>query len=89
MTLAAVAERRGLPLRALDVRAAGDVTLRPDGRFGFTVVELDVVLETDPGFEDTACLSAEMAERACLVAESLDTFVHVELDVRSAPVAAA
>lgn len=88
VTLAAIAERRGLPLRTLEVRGAGDVTRRLDGRFCFTVVELEVILETDPGHEAEARFAAEAAEQACLVATSLDTPVHVEVDVRSAPATA-
>jgi organic hydroperoxide reductase OsmC/OhrA len=88
VTLAAVAARRGVPLRALEVRSAGDVTRRLDGRFGFTVIELEVRLETAPGQETQARFAAEEAERVCLVTASLDTPVHVEVDVSSAPAAA-
>src|SRR6478672_10762209 len=47
VTLVSAARRRGVPVRALDVRSFGDVTRRPDGRFGFVDVELVVELETD------------------------------------------
>lgn len=87
VTLVSVAERRGLPLRALGVHGAGSVTQRPDGRFGFTEIELDVVLATDPGREEDARSAAEAAERSCLVAVSLDTPVHVSLQVRTAAAA--
>jgi organic hydroperoxide reductase OsmC/OhrA len=88
VTLAAVADRRGVPLRALDVHGAGDVTARPDGRFRFTVIELEVVVETDPGCEAEARSAALAAECVCLVAFSLDTPVHVALEVRTASAAA-
>jgi organic hydroperoxide reductase OsmC/OhrA len=83
VTLVGVAERRGVPLRALGVRAAGEVTQRRDGRFGFVYIDLDVMLETDPGCETDARSAAEEAERSCLVAASLDTPVLVALDVRA------
>jgi organic hydroperoxide reductase OsmC/OhrA len=87
VTLVGVAERHGVPLRALGVRAAGDVTKRLDGRFGFVLVDLDVVIETDPGWESDARSAAEEAERGCLVAASLATPVLVALDVRAAAAA--
>jgi organic hydroperoxide reductase OsmC/OhrA len=87
VTLVAVAERRGLPLRALGVQGTGAVTQRPDGRFGFTEIALEVVLATDPGHEADARDAVEAAERSCLVAVSLDAPVHVTLDVRTAAAA--
>jgi hypothetical protein len=48
-------------------------TERPDGRFGFVYIDLDVMLETNPGYETDARSAAEDAERSCLVAASLDT----------------
>jgi organic hydroperoxide reductase OsmC/OhrA len=87
VTLVGVAERRSVPLRALGVRAAGEVTQRLDGRFGFVSVDLEVVLETDPGWEGDARSAAEEAERQCLVAASLATPVLVALDVRAAAAA--
>jgi organic hydroperoxide reductase OsmC/OhrA len=51
------------------------------------VLDLDVVLETDPGPEAEARSAAEAAERGCLVAASLDTPVRVALDVRAAAAA--
>jgi organic hydroperoxide reductase OsmC/OhrA len=85
VTLLAVAERRGLPLRGLEVHGSGRVTQRDDGRFGFTGATLHVRLDTDPGCEAEAEVAAEVAEQGCLVTASLDFPVHVELDVRSAP----
>ncbi len=58
VTLVAVAERRGVPLRGLDVAARGVVTQRPDGRFGFTEVVLEVSLSTEPGCEEEASAAA-------------------------------
>lgn len=85
VTLVAVAERRSVPLRALEIAASGHVTQRTDGRFGFTEVVLGVALTTDPGFEQQAVEAAETAERGCLVASSLDLPVRLELEVRTAP----
>ena len=68
VTLVAVAERRSIPLRGLEVGASGRVTQRDDGRFGFTEVVLEVSLSTDPGFEGEVAGAAEAAERGCLVA---------------------
>ena len=84
VTLLAVAERRGVPLRSLDVAACGLVGQRPDGPFAFTEIELDVELVTDAGFEEEARLAGEAAERGCLVAASLDVPIHLGLSVRAA-----
>ena len=84
VTLVSVAERRGLPLRALGVHGTGSVSQRHDGRFGFTEIELHVVVATDPGFESEAREAVEIAEQSCLVAASLDVPVRVAVDVRAA-----
>ena len=89
VTLVAVAERRSIPLRGLEVDASGRVTQRDDGRFGFIEVVLEVSLSTDPGFEGEVAGAAEAAERSCLVAASLDFPVRFELHVRTAPLQAA
>jgi organic hydroperoxide reductase OsmC/OhrA len=89
LTLAAVAERRQVPLHRTAVNGAGHVTRRADGRFGFVVVELAVEITTEPGFEEEARRAARAAETGCLVAEALEIPVEVELKVRVAePVAA-
>jgi organic hydroperoxide reductase OsmC/OhrA len=85
VTLLAVAERRGVPLRGLDVSARGSVGQRPDGPFAVTEIELGVELVTDAGFEEEARLAGEAAERGCLIAASLDVPVRLELNVRAAP----
>ncbi len=83
VTLVAVAERRNVPLRGLDVAGSGRVTQRNDGRFGFTEAVLHAVVDTDPGFETEAAEAAEAAERGCLVSSSLDFPVRLELEVRT------
>lgn len=82
VTLAAVAERRHLPLQDLDVRGTGHVSKRDDGRFGFVAIELHVELQTDPGLEEAAEEAALAAERHCLVSAALDVPIHVEVRVR-------
>ncbi len=84
VTLLAIAERREVPLRRLAVGATGEVTKRPDGRFGFTAVRLDVRVRTDPGFEAEAAAAVEAAERGCLIAASIDFPIEVEHEVRAA-----
>ena len=88
VTLVSMTRRRSVPLRALEVRGSGDVTQRPDGRYGFVSVDLEVELETDAGFEAEAKGAALDAEAGCLVAASLDTPVHVRVNVRAAAAAA-
>jgi organic hydroperoxide reductase OsmC/OhrA len=81
VTLISATRRRHVPVRSLAVRSFGDVTRRPDGRFGFVAVELVVDLGTDPGCESEARAAALDAESSCLVAASLDTPVHVHVTV--------
>ena len=89
VTLLAVADRRNVPIRGLEVDATGSVTQRRDGRFGFTEVVLHLAFDTEPGFESEAAEAADAAEQGCLVASSLDFPVRVDLRVRTAPALAA
>jgi organic hydroperoxide reductase OsmC/OhrA len=89
VTLLAIAERRGLPIRELRVGAAGHVRQRHDARFGFAEIELQVFLVTDAGREDEARAAVEAAELGCLIAASLDVPVRVSLELRTAAGAAA
>jgi organic hydroperoxide reductase OsmC/OhrA len=84
VTLVSAARRRDVPLRSLAVRGTGDVTARPDGRYGFVSVALEVDLATDAGFEAEARNAALDAERSCLIAASLDVPLHVTVAVRPA-----
>jgi organic hydroperoxide reductase OsmC/OhrA len=84
VTLAAIAERREIPLYALNVSGTGHVTPRDDGRVGFVAIELTAALRTDPELLDAAERAAHRAERSCLVAMALDVPVHVEVVVRPA-----
>ena len=81
VTLAAIAERRDVPLRALDVRAVGHVEKRADGRFGFVAIELEVELDTDEESRQAAVEAARRAEELCIVAMALYLPVHVRLAV--------
>ena len=88
VTLVSMMRRRNAPLRALEVRSSGDVSQRSDGRYGFVVVDLEVSLETDAGFETEARGAAVDAEQACLAAASLDTPVNLAVQVRTSAAAA-
>jgi organic hydroperoxide reductase OsmC/OhrA len=88
LTLAAVAERREAPLIDATVTATGHVSRRADGRFGFTVIEIQADLETVPGAEDAVRSAAVAAEARCLVSQALDVPVHVGVSVRAVEPAA-
>jgi organic hydroperoxide reductase OsmC/OhrA len=83
LTLAAVADRSDAPLLDATVSATGHMTRRDDGRFSFTVIELDAVLETVPGGEDAVGNAAAAAEDRCLVSQALDVPVHVTVQVKT------
>jgi organic hydroperoxide reductase OsmC/OhrA len=85
LTLTAVAERRAIPLRELNVVGAGHVTRRADRRFGFVVIELSVELTTEEGCEETARDAAEKAKSVCIVSNALEVPVELELVVRTIP----
>ena len=83
VTLAAVAERRQVPLLGLDVSGTGHMSKRADGRFGFVAIELEARIETEAGLEHAAEQAAHAAERHCLIAMALEVPVHVSLEVRA------
>jgi organic hydroperoxide reductase OsmC/OhrA len=83
LTLAAVAERRQVPLLDASISATGHMSRRDDGRFGFTVIEIDAVLETLAGSEEALTRAAAAAEERCLVTQALDVPVHVGVEVRA------
>lgn len=87
VTFAAVAERAGVELGAIDVGGVGHVERGEDGRFGFTVIELAVEVETDVGRHEVERLVTE-AERLCIVSLALDVPVHVRLGAAYPPRAA-
>jgi organic hydroperoxide reductase OsmC/OhrA len=83
LTLATIAERHDLPLLDATVTATGHMSRRDDGRFGFTVIEIDAALETTPDGEDAVRRAAAEAERCCLVRRALDVPVHVAVTVET------
>ena len=87
LTLAAVAEKRQVPLLDVSIGATGHMGRRRDGRLGFTVIEVNAVVETLSGSEEALAAAAKTAEEHCLISQALDVPVHVALEV--AAVAAA
>ena len=83
LTLAAVAERREVPILDATVTATGHMSRRDDGRFGFTVIEIDAMLETIAGSEDALRRAAAVAEERCLITRALDVPVHVAVRVQA------
>jgi len=77
VTLAAVAERRLIPIHELAVSGMGHVSQRQDGRLGFVAIELDVRLRTRAEHVEAAERAARRAEQACLITMALDVPVHV------------
>ena len=82
VTLAAVAERRELPISDLHVSGTGHLTARDDGRFGFVAIELTVAIRTEADAIEAVKRAAMHAERACLVSMALEVPVHVEVVVQ-------
>lgn len=83
LTLAAIAERRDVPLHTVEVAATGHVERAAGGGYGFTVIELDVELATDFGRELEAEEVARLAKRYCVVGRALEVPVHVTVEVRT------
>jgi organic hydroperoxide reductase OsmC/OhrA len=81
LTLVAVAERRSVPLHGLDVEATGHLERVPAGGYGFTVLELNAALTTEPGFEAEATEVAQLAKEHCIVERALEVPVHLRLEV--------
>ena len=82
LTMAAVCERREAPLIDATVTGTGHMSRRDDGRFGFTVIELDAALETIAGGEAAVRAAAAVAEERCLVTRALEVPVHVGVSVK-------
>jgi organic hydroperoxide reductase OsmC/OhrA len=81
VTFTGLAEREGLVYTGLEVGGSGVCGTRNDGRFGFTRVQLRLVIETDS--DDRARALAEKAEATCLVSASLDLPVKTLIEVRA------
>lgn len=83
LTIVAVATKRDIPIHSLEVRSAGHVTRRDDGRLGFVVVELDVELVTSPDRVADAEAAARRAKDVCIVTIALDVPVHLRVTARA------
>ena len=77
VTLAAVAERRGIPIHSLTVTGTGHVGHRDDGRMGFIAIELTPRIQTDAPFVGKLERAAHTVASACLVSQALSTPVEV------------
>ena len=89
LALAAIAEWRDAPILDATVSATGHLSHRDDGRFGFTVIEINAELETIPGGEAKVEAAAKAAEQRCLIANALDVPVQVAVSVKTRSEAAA
>lgn len=87
VTFTGLAQREGLSVERLTVSGDGVAGRRPDGRFGFTRLELRIELEIEPAAHDLARALAKTAEETCLVTVSLDLPVETTVELR-APLAA-
>lgn len=76
VTLTGQAAKRGVPIVDLSVTAVGTV-----GRGAFTGFEVEIELETEPGFEERAELAIERS-RHCLVGASLGVPVQYSSALR-------
>jgi len=81
VTFTGLAARRGLDYSRLVVDADGTVGQRPDGRFGFTRIDLSLLIEVEPAAEAQARLLAREAEDSCLVSASLNLPVKLAVEV--------
>lgn len=84
LTLAAVAERRRLPLRSARVDATGHLE-RKNGRFAFVVIEVDAELEVDAGREREARDVAQLAKEHCIVAGAITPPIDLHVETKAAP----
>jgi organic hydroperoxide reductase OsmC/OhrA len=81
VTFTGLAERDGLTYTDLRVDATGVCGQRNDGRFGFTRLELQLTVATDPADAARARALAETAEATCLVSASLGLPVETVINV--------
>ncbi|HVN61033.1 MAG TPA: OsmC family protein [Gaiellaceae bacterium] len=82
VTFTGLAEKAGLSYAGLEVHGDGVAGQREDGRFGFTRLQLRLVVEVDPTEEAQTRELAAKAEETCLVSVSLDVPVEVEVEIR-------
>lgn len=84
ITLAGLAERKGLVLSRLLVRAEGDVVRQPDRSLKFSAIRLhpEITLEEDESAAAEADRLAHRAEAYCLVSNALRGNVHITVHPR-------
>jgi organic hydroperoxide reductase OsmC/OhrA len=80
LTLAAIAERRRVPLSHVETAASGHLEHGHDG-YRFTVIDLDVHIVTDPTHEQEAKELALLTKDHCIVGKALDAPIHVDVTV--------
>jgi organic hydroperoxide reductase OsmC/OhrA len=83
VTFTGLAARAGLAYSSLRVGGDGVAGTRPDRRFGFTRLLLELDIAVAPGDEAKARELAEQAEATCLVSASLDLPVEARIEVRT------
>ena len=88
VTLLAVAERRDVPVRDVQVDGVGRMGLRDDRTLGFLGIDLTARVETDPGREAELVELARKAEEGCFVSQAFSIPVRLETLVRVAAPAA-
>ena len=81
LTVIGVAGHRNVPLHSLRVDATGYVE-RKSHLYRLVVLELDVLAETDAGYEPEVERIAAIAEEGCLVGNALDVPVRMEIETR-------
>jgi peroxiredoxin-like protein len=85
VTFTGLAERDGLTYTNLKVDATGTCGQRTDGHFGFTRLELQLTVETDPADAEHARALAEKAESNCLISASLGVPVETVINTTTPP----
>ncbi len=89
LTLRAIADRRQIRFKNIDVQATGHVTQLARGQIGFLAIELDVQLEVRTGEEGIAELAAHRAHELCIVGNALEVPVELKLKLRTPGLVAA
>lgn len=84
ITLAAVAQARGVELERIDVDAVGHVEPAPAGGFHFVAIELLVEVEATGEHPHTIQALVEEAERRCIVSRAVNLPVSVRLVLATA-----